>query len=132
MIILRPVDIEEEIRAALADYFTVYVRPLPADFAVPSLLVTATGGTSKNKIDKFTVAIDARAETDAEADELARNALGTLQALANQQTGALRFMEVNALANWRTDPVRPELKMRTITALFPAHREEYQINKKGA
>ena len=26
MIILRPVDIEEEIRAALAEYFTAYVR----------------------------------------------------------------------------------------------------------
>lgn len=129
MIIYRPVDIEEEIRAALADYFTVYVRPLPANFAVPSLLITATGGTSKNTIDKFTVAIDARAETDAEADELARNALGTLQALAKQQVGALRFMELNALANWKTDPVRPELKMRTITALFPAHREEYEITK---
>lgn len=129
MIIYRPVDIEEEIRRALADYFTVYVRPLPANFAVPSLLITATGGTSKNKIDTFTVVIDARAETDAEADELARNALGTLQALASQQTGALSFMEVNALANWKTDPVRPELKMRTITAQFPAHREEYEITK---
>ena len=129
MIIYRPVDIEEEIRAALADYFTVYVRPLPADFAVPSLLITATGGTSKNTIDKFTVAIDARAETDAEADELARNALGALQALANEQVGALRYMELNALANWRNDPVRPDLKMRTITAVFPAHREEYEITK---
>ena len=129
MIIYRPVDIEEEIRRALADYFTVYVRPLPANFAVPSLLITATDGTSKNKIDTFTVVIDARAETDAEADELARNALGTLQALASQQTGALSFMEVNALANWKTDPVRPELKMRTITAQFPAHREEYEITK---
>lgn len=131
MNIKRPVDIEDEIRRALDPYFTVYVRPLPADFSVPSLLITATGGTSKNTIDKFTVAIDARAETDAEADELARNALGTLQALANQQVGALRYMELNALANWRTDPVRPELKMRTITALFPAHRENITIQQKG-
>lgn len=124
MIIYRPVDIEDEIRKALKDYFTVYVRPLPADFAVPSLLITATGGTSDNKIDAFTVAIDARAETDAEADELARNALGVLEEITKQQAGALRFMVLNALANWRTDPARPELKMRTITAQVYAHREK--------
>ena len=124
MIIYRPVDIEDEIRNALKDYFTAYVRPLPANFAVPSLLITATGGTSQNTIDIFTVSIDARAETDAEADELARNALGVLSELSKQQVGALRFMTVNALANWKTDPVRPELKMRTITAQVYAHREK--------
>ena len=124
MIIYRPVDIEDEIRRALADYFTAYVRPLPADFTVPSLLITATGGNTENTIDTFTVAIDARAETDAEADELARNALGVLEELTKQQVGALRFLELNSLANWRTDPVRPELKMRTITAQVYAHREK--------
>ena len=124
MIILRPVDIEDEIRKALKDYFTAYVRPLPADFAVPSLLITATGGNTQNTIDAFTVSIDARAETDAEADELARNALGVLTELTKQQVGALRYMELNTLANWRTDPVRPELKMRTITAQVYAHREK--------
>lgn len=131
MIIKRPVDIEEEIRKALAVYFTAYVRPLPANFSVPSLLITATGGTSKDNIDNFTVSIDARAETDAEADELARNALGALKELANQQVGELRFMELNALANWKTDPVRPELKMRTITAQVYAHREMITIQQKG-
>lgn len=127
MIIYRPVDIEDEIRKALADYFTVYVRPLPANFEVPSLLVTATGGRTKNTIDAFTVAIDARAETDAEADELARNALGVLTEVAKEQVGALRFSELNTLANWRTDPVRPELKMRTITAQVYAHREKITL-----
>lgn len=127
MIILRPTDIEDEIRKALKDVFTTYVRPLPDNFAVPSLLITATGGTSANTVDTFTVTIDARAETDAEADELIRNAIGVLEYQTNQQVGALRSVELNALANWRTDPVRPELKMRTATARVVAHREEYTI-----
>lgn len=127
MIIYRPVDIEEEIRAQLADHFTVYVRPLPANFAVPSLLITATGGTSKNTIDNFTVVIDARANTPAAADELARNALGALERIAKEQKGALRYLRINALANWRVDPVRPELSMRTITAQVKAHRENATI-----
>lgn len=127
MIILRPTDIEDEIRKALKDVFTTYVRPLPDNFAVPSLLITATGGTSANTVDTFTVTIDARAETDAEADELIRNAIGVLEYQTSQQVGALRSVELNALANWRTDPVRPELKMRTATARVVAHREEYTI-----
>lgn len=127
MKILRSTDIEDEIRKALKDLFTTYVRPLPADFKVPSLLITATGGNTANTVDTFTVTIDARAETDVEADELIRNAIGALEAQASQQVGALRFVELNALANWRTDPVRPELKMRTATARVTAHREEITI-----
>lgn len=127
MKILRPTDIEDEIRKALADYFTVYVRPLPKNFTVPSLLITATGGTTANTVDTFTVTIDARAETDAEADALIRNAIGVLEEVAKNQIGALRFADLNALANWRTDPVRPELKMRTATSRVVAHREEYTL-----
>jgi hypothetical protein len=73
------------------------------------------------------VTIDARAETDAEADALIRNAIGVLEEVAKAQIGALRFADLNALANWRTDPVRPELKMRTATARVVAHREEYTL-----
>lgn len=127
MEILRPTDIEDEIRKALAEKFTTYVRPLPANFRTPSLLITATGGSTTNAVDSFTVVIDARAETDAEADELIRNAIGVLEYQAKHQAGALRFAELNALANWRTDPVRPDLKMRSATARVIAHREEINI-----
>lgn len=127
MIIKRPFDIEDEIRKALAPYFTTYVRPLPADFLTPSLLITATGGNTQNEIDTFTVTIDARAETDAEADELIRNALGVLKEVSDSQAGALRYMELNALANWRTDPVRPDLKMRSINVQITAHRELFNF-----
>ena len=126
--ILRPYDIEDEIRKALKDYLTVYVRPLPENFTIPSLLVTATGGNTVNTIDTFMVTLDARATTDAEADELIRNALGILEKRAAEQFGALRSITINSLANWGSDPVRPDLKMRTLTVLVRAHRESLTLN----
>lgn len=127
MNILRPFDIEEEIRLALSDYFTVYVKPLPAKFTVPSLLITEAGGNSSNTIDTFTVRIDARAETNADASELLRTALGALEVISQQQAGALRNVLINSLASWGTDPVRPDLKLCTATVLVTAHREAYEI-----
>ena len=127
MNILRPEDIENVIRLALSDYFTVYVRPLPEKFSVPSLLITATGGNTESTIDTFTVRIDARAETDADASELLRTALGALEVKAQQQAGALRNVLINSLASWGNDPVRPDLKLCTATVLVTAHREAYEI-----
>lgn len=127
MNILRPVDIEDEIRMALTDYLTVYVRPLPENFTTPSILVTATGGSSENTIDTFTVVLDSRAETDAAAYELIRTALGIIEAQALSQFGALRNVTVNSLARWGSDPVRPDLKLCTATILVIAHREQIEI-----
>lgn len=127
MNILRPVDIEEEIRLAMKDYLTVYVRPLPANFSVPSILVTATGGNSENTIDTFQVVLDARAETDEEASALIRTAQGLLEAQACSQFGALRNVTINSLARWGNDPVRPDLKLCTLTLLVTAHRESFTI-----
>lgn len=131
MNILRPCDIENEIRLALADLFTVYVRPLPANFPTPSLLITATGGRTSNTIDTFTVTIDARAENDAEAYELLSNALGALEVKAQEQAGALRNVVINSLARWGADPVRPDLKLCTATVLVTAHREAYEISEES-
>ena len=47
----RSIDVEEEIRVALNDYIKTYVRPLPANFEVPSILVTAVGGSTENTVD---------------------------------------------------------------------------------
>jgi hypothetical protein len=127
MIIYRSEDIEEEVRLALKDYFMVYVRPLPAHFQVPSLLITATGGNTRNTIDTFTVTIAARAETDAEASELLRTALGVLEAEGQKQTGVLRNVTINSLATWGSDPARPDLKLCTATVLVTAHREQINI-----
>lgn len=127
MNILRPIDIEDEARKALKAYFTTYVRPLPANYTLPCLLITATGGTSNNEVDTFTLTLDARAETDAEAYELITTALGALEQQAKNQFGALRHLIINSLARWGSDPVRPDLKLCTATVLVTCHREAYEI-----
>lgn len=127
MNILRPIDIEDEARQALSEYFTAYVRPLPANYTLPCLLITATGGTSNNEVDTFTLTLDSRAETDAEAYELLTTALGTLEQQAKNQVGALRHLTINSLARWGSDPVRPDLKLCTATVLVTCHREAYEI-----
>ena len=127
MNILRPVDIEEQARLALKDYFTTYVRPLPANYTLQCLLITATGGTSNNEVDTFTLTLDARAETDAEAYELITTALGALEKQGQNQFGALRNVILNSLARWGSDPVRPDLKLCTATVLVTCHREAYEI-----
>ena len=127
MIILRPTDIEDEIRKALADYVTAYVRPLPANFTTPCILVTATGGSSTNEVDSFNVTLDARAETDEESYSLIRTVQGILEAQGKNQFGALRNVSINSLARWGSDPVRPDLKLSTLTVIVTAHREEIAI-----
>ncbi len=127
MEILRPCDIEEQIRLALKDYITAYVRPLPENFTMPSVLITATGGSSSNTIDTFTVTLDARAETDADSYELLRTALGLLEEQTRAQVGALRNAAINSLARWGNDPVRPDIKLCTATVLVTAHREAFTI-----
>lgn len=130
MNILKPVDIEEELRLALADYMTVYVRPLPEKFKVPCVLIAATGGNTAETIDTFTVSVDARAELAAEAYDLLSSALGALEVSAQQQVGAIRNVTINSLARWGNDPVRPELNLCTATVLVTAHRDPYEITKK--
>ena len=128
MKILRPVDIEDEIRQALTGYLTVYVRPLPANFTTPCILVTATGGSSANEIDTFTVVLDARAQTDEAAFTLIRTAQGLLEKQGFSQFGALRNVTTNSLARWGNDPVRPDLKLCTLTCLVTAHRESFELD----
>ena len=126
MNILRPVDIEEEIRKALNGYFATYVRPLPAKYTLPNLLIAATGGSTSNTVDTFTVTLQARATEDADALEILRTALGVLEYQAAHQIGALRHISVNSMASWGTDPARPDLKLCTMTAIVTAHREKYE------
>ena len=127
MNILKPVDIENEIRLALKDYLTAYVRPLPKTYTLPNVLITATGGRSTDTIDTFTVSLDARAETDADAFDTLGTALGVLEKQAQNQIGALRHVTINSLARWGADPVRPDLKLCTATVLVTVHREACEI-----
>lgn len=130
--ILKPVDIEEEIRVALSEYVTAYVRPLPEEYALPNTLIAATGGSSKDTIDTFTVSLDTRAETDAEAYDTMATSIGLLQKLAANQVGALRKVEINSLGRWGSDPVRPDLKLCTATVIVTAHRQSQTIPTKEA
>ena len=123
----RSIDIEDVIRTALSGHFTIYCRPLPAKFTVPSLEISSAGGTDENKVDTFDVVLDARAQEDAEANELLRNAIGALKVIAKQQTTAIRHVTVNASGSWGSDPVRPDLAMYSARLRLTAHQESIII-----
>lgn len=129
MNIYRSIDIEDEIRKALTDYLTVYVRPLPDGFTLPCILVTQTGGTSDNLIDSFNVTLDSRAETDEQAFELIRTAQGLLESQTESQFGELRSFTTNTLARWGTDPVRPDIKLCTLTCTVRAHKQIVDLDE---
>lgn len=129
MIIYKSVDIEEEIRLALKDYVAVYLRPLPENFSVPSVLVELMGGTSENTIDSFLVRFSSRASTDAEALDLLRTVLGILDYQTKEQKGELRFSNEQNLMSWGNDPVRPDLKLCTATVSVLAHKQIVEIDE---
>ena len=123
----RSIDIEDVIRTALSGHFTIFCRPLPAKFTVPSLEISSVGGTDENEVDTFDVVLDARAQEDADANELLRNAIGALKAIAKQQTTAIRHVTVNASGSWGSDPVRPDLAMYSARLRMTAHQESIII-----
>ena len=123
----RQIDIENEVRLALTDYFEAYCRPLPDKYGLPNVLVEQTGGTTSNTIDTFQIKLSVRAKTDADAIDTMRDVLGVLEYQAEHQFGALRHISINSLASWGSDPARPDLKLCTMTAIVIAHREQYEI-----
>ena len=123
----RSIDIEDVIRTALSGHFTIFCRPLPAKFTVPSLEISSVGGTDENEVDTFDVVLDARAQEDADANELLRNAVGALKAIAKKQTSAIRHVTVNASGSWGSDPVRPDLAMYSARLRITAHQESIII-----
>lgn len=129
MIILKSIDVEDEIRKALTDYLTVYVRPLPKSFVVPSILIEQMGGTTQNTIDTFNVRLSCRATTDAEAIDLLNTALGVLVHQGKTQFGALRYSIQNSSAVWGNDPIRPDLKLATAMVQVIAHKESFEIEE---
>ena len=129
MIINKSIDIEDEIRKALTDLLTVYVRPLPKDFVTPSILIELLGGTSTNLVDTFAVRLSSRAEEENDALELLRTALGVLEYQTKNQFGLLRFSTEQALMNWGNDPVRPDLCLCQATVQVVAHKEQVEIEE---
>ena len=127
MRIERSIDVEEAIRASLTNYIQTYVRPLPKNFTVPSILVTAFGGSESNRIDTFDVTLDSRAEEEETALENLRNAVGIVKEIAKGQQTALRYVSVNTLGSWGRDPVRPELAMCSARLRVIAHTEFVEV-----
>lgn len=127
MIINKSIDIEDEVRVALADYLTVYCRPLPADYALPHILVTRVGGTDSQTIDRFEVVLDSRAELEADAVEYLDTAVGLLKQIAKEQTTALRYVTVNTSGSWGNDPVRPDLAMCSARLSIVAHQQKMEV-----
>lgn len=131
MIIQRSIDIEDVVRRVLSEYMAAYCRPLPKLFSLPSILVQQVGGTDADTIDTFEVVLDSRAETEAEALETLRSAVGILRAAAKMQTTALRHIAVNSSGSWGADPVRPELAMCSARLRVTVHQEFTEVNKNG-
>lgn len=129
MIINKSIDIEDEIRKALTPTIKTYVRPLPEDFEIPSILVEQMGGTSENLIDTFTVRLSSRANEEAEALDLIKTALGVLEYKTKNQFGFLRFSTEQNLMNWGNDPVRPDLCLCQATVQVVAHKEQVEIEE---
>lgn len=127
MRIKRSIDVEDEIRIGLSDYLTAYCRPLPAEYDLPNVLITQVGGADENEIDTFDVVLDARAETEAEASETLRTAIGVLKAVAANQTTALRYVDVNTNGSWGADPTRPDLALCTARLRVVAHLENMEV-----
>ncbi len=127
MEIERSIDVEEAIRASLTPYIKTYVRPLPKDFEIPSILVTAVGGTEANTINTFDVTLDSRAEDEETALENLRNAVGIVKEIAKSQSTALRYVSVNTLGSWGRDPIRPELAMCSSRLRVIAHTEIVEV-----
>ena len=127
MIINKSIDIEEEIRTALAPYLTAYCRPLPADYTLPNILITQVGGTDAQTIDTFEVVLDSRAEVEAEAIDYLNTAIAILKTVAKEQTTALRRVTVNTSGSWGADPVRPDLAMCSARLAIVAHQISMEV-----
>lgn len=128
MIINRSIDIEDAVRKAIAPYLTIYCQPLPASFQLPSLLVSAAGGTEGERtLNTFTVSLQSRAEEESEAYEYLRTACGLLQKIAEDQMTEINYVRINSLGSWGSDPVRPDLALCEATLLISAHTEKVEV-----
>ena len=127
MTIYKSIDIENEIRTALASRMTAYCRPLPAEYSLPHILISQVGGTSQQTIDTFGVVLDSRATTEAVALEYLNRAVGIIEQVAREQTTALRYVTVNSSGSWGSDPVRPDLAMCSARLEVVAHRIKTEV-----
>ena len=127
MTVITSIDIENEIREALSGYMNVYVRPLPAEYALPHILITQVGGTTDQTIDTFEVVLDSRARSEADAISYINLAVGLLKKIAREQTSDIRHVTVNSSGSWGADPVRPDLAMCSARVSVVAHQTTTEV-----
>lgn len=127
MRIKRSIDVEYAVKTMLDTILTAYCRPLPADYSLPNILISQVGGGDENEIDTFEIVLDARAETEAEANEYLRNAIGLLKAKAGLPDNEIRHVSVTSSGSWGADPVRPDLAMCSARLSVVAHLEDTTI-----
>ena len=127
MRINKSIDIEEELRTALAPYLTTYCRPLPKDYTLPNILITQVGGTTVKTVDTFSVVIDSRAASEAEALDTLNTAIGIIKQVVKEQTTAMRHVTINTSGSWGNDPVRPDLSMCSARIDVVAHQTTMEV-----
>lgn len=132
MEINKNIDIEEEVRQALEPYLKAYVRPLPANYTLPNILVSQVGGTQSQTISHFAVVLDSRDASEAGALDTLNTAIGILEQVAREQTSALRYVTVNSSGSWGADPVRPDLAMCSARLEIVAHQVKQEVNANGS
>lgn len=132
MEINKNIDIEEEVRQALEPYLKAYVRPLPANYTLPNILVSQVGGTQSQTISYFAVVLDSRDASEAGALDTLNTAIGILEQVAREQTTALRYVTVNSSGSWGADPVRPDLAMCSARLEIVAHQVKQEVNANGS
>lgn len=132
MEINKNIDIEEEVRQALDPYLKAYVRPLPANYTLPNILVSQVGGTQSQTISHFAVVLDSRDASEAGALDTLNTAIGILEQVAREQTSALRYVTVNSSGSWGADPVRPDLAMCSARLEIVAHQVKQEVNANGS
>ena len=123
----RSADIEDAVRLALSEHMTAYCNQLPASFSVPCIRVSGAGGSTRDTIDSFVVALEGYADNDAEACEITRNAVGVLKYAAGHGDPVIRYVEENTHAQLFNDPIRPDLSRYRTTVIVVAHIEETTI-----
>lgn len=111
-------------RILLDEYYTAYCDPLPKAYTLPFIRVTNAGGSETNQLDTFTVVIEGYAETDAEACEITRNAVGILK------ESVYYYVRENTKPARFPDPIRPDLCRYRTTVLVTAHQETFNLTRR--
>ena len=127
MMIHKSIDVEDAVREILAPHMTAFCRPLPENPALPCVLAQRVGGVEKDTVDSAEIVLDARAATEAQADDTLRTAVAILRAAAQAGDTPIRYVSVNASGGWGQDPMRPELAMCSARLTVYTHLQRINI-----